>query len=135
MDSVKQKVSNTASVAKQHLDILAAKSDEKVEKARARTEEEKEIAEERRKAKEAEAKMKLHEAKARHATEKLQAKQAHLPPPAASAATHHHTHGGGVLGGHGHQETAVDAVVPPAGSAAPSYPLGGHTHGYTTRNI
>lgn len=47
------------------------------EKATARTKEEKEIAHERAKAKEAKAKMELHEAKARHASEKLAAKQAH----------------------------------------------------------
>ncbi|CAH9134229.1 unnamed protein product [Cuscuta epithymum] len=72
--------------------------------------------------------MKLHEAKAHHAAEKLQAKQAHLP---AAAVTPHLTHGGG---GEGHHGPAIGTVVPPTGTAAPAYPLGGHPHGHT-RNI
>ncbi|CAN4127832.1 unnamed protein product [Withania somnifera] len=80
MHSVKEKVSNTAAAAKEHVDIFKAKAEEKAEKAGARTKEEKDIAEERRKAKEAEAKMELHESKASHAADKLQGK--------------HHFHGG-----------------------------------------
>ncbi|KAK4260256.1 hypothetical protein QN277_003398 [Acacia crassicarpa] len=77
MQSAKEKLSNMASAAKEHVDIYKAKIDEKVEKATARTEEEKLIAHERAKAKKAQAKMELHEAKARHAAEKLGAKIPH----------------------------------------------------------
>ncbi|XP_028754284.1 late embryogenesis abundant protein 6-like [Neltuma alba] len=77
MQSTKEKLSNMASAAKEHIDIYKAKIDEKAEKATARTEEEKVIAHERAKAKEAQAKMELHEAKGRHASEKLSAKQPH----------------------------------------------------------
>ncbi|KAF7809991.1 seed maturation protein [Senna tora] len=78
MQSSKEKLSNMASAAKQHVDIYKAKIDEKAEKATARTGEEKVIAHERAKAKEAKAKMELHEAKARHAAEKQTGKQSHL---------------------------------------------------------
>nr|GLL27219.1 late embryogenesis abundant protein 6-like [Ipomoea trifida]GMC92754.1 late embryogenesis abundant protein 6-like [Ipomoea batatas]GMD76808.1 late embryogenesis abundant protein 6-like [Ipomoea batatas]GMD78274.1 late embryogenesis abundant protein 6-like [Ipomoea batatas]GMD81165.1 late embryogenesis abundant protein 6-like [Ipomoea batatas] len=66
--------------------------------------------------------MNLHEAKARHAAEKLQAKQAHLYP-AAGPQHHHHE--------------PVGTVAPTTGAVMPGYPLGGypHGHGRHTRNI
>ncbi|KAJ4728710.1 Seed maturation protein [Melia azedarach] len=78
MQTIKEKVSNAASSGKAHADIYKAKTEEKAEKAVARTEEEKEIAHQVRKAKEAKAKMELHQAKAEHAAEKLRAKQSRL---------------------------------------------------------
>ncbi|XP_009601197.1 uncharacterized protein LOC107808506 [Nicotiana tabacum] len=125
MHSVKEKVSNAAAAGKEHVDILKAKAEEKVEKAAARTKEEKTIAEERRKAKEAEAKMELHQAKARHAAEKLQAKQAHL-----GIGGHHHI-GPTTVGGQGHHDP-VGTTIPTTGTVAPAYPLGGYppSHGH-----
>ncbi|XP_073276655.1 uncharacterized protein [Primulina huaijiensis] len=119
MHSVKQKVSDAAAAAKEHVDVLKAKAGEKAEISTARTKEGKEIAKERRKAKEAEANMRLHEAKARHAAEKLQGKQHGL--------FGHNHHGPGtapVKHGHNHH---TGATVPPANVAAPAHnPLGGH---------
>lgn len=71
----------------------------------ARTEEEKVIAHERAKAKEAKAKMELHEAKAKHAAEKLSAKQSHY------------------YGGH-HEAQPVGSISKP-GTTFPTYPPGG----------
>ncbi|GMP95534.1 hypothetical protein CsSME_00044546 [Camellia sinensis var. sinensis] len=71
MHSAKEKVSNMASAAEEHVDIYKAKVEEKVEKAAARTKEEKDIAQELRKAKEAEAKMKLHCMKPRLSTPRI----------------------------------------------------------------
>ncbi|KAI9176378.1 hypothetical protein LWI28_002069 [Acer negundo] len=102
MQPIKEKVSNTASSGKAHVDIYKAKAEEKVEKAAARTEEEKEIAHHLRKAKEAQAKMELHNSKAQHAADKLRAKQSQ---------PHH---------------TMLGTVPPQTGTAVPSYPLGGN---------
>ncbi|KAH7514394.1 hypothetical protein FEM48_Zijuj11G0085100 [Ziziphus jujuba var. spinosa] len=113
MQSAKEKLSNMASAAKEHLNINKAKVEEKVEKAGARTEEEKKIVEERKKAKEAEAKMELHEAKAKHAAEKLGAKQSHLYDQ-----VHHH---------HGHHPLGTSK--PKVGSSVPTTPLGKHPPG------
>ncbi|PIM97707.1 hypothetical protein CDL12_29818 [Handroanthus impetiginosus] len=126
MHSTKQKVSDAAAVAKEHVELLKAKAQEKAEKAAARTKEEKEMAHERRKAKEAEAKMKMHEAKAEHAAEKLHEKHTH----GVYGHHHHHHHHGAAGGGtHGHQEP-VGFAVPPASATAPTYPLGGHPPGW-----
>ncbi|PON57060.1 Late embryogenesis abundant protein [Parasponia andersonii] len=123
MQSAKEKLSNMASSAKEHIEVYKAKGEEKVEKAAARTEEEKKIAEERRKAREAEAKRELHEAKAKHATEKLSRKQRHLhhhpDPPlvgdtTATATDLHH--------GHHHQPVGTANLM--AGATKPTYPLG-----------
>ncbi|XP_059318721.1 late embryogenesis abundant protein 6-like [Lycium ferocissimum] len=111
MHSVKEKVSNAASAAKEHVDIFKAKTEEKAEKAGARTKEEKDMAEERRKAKEAEAKMELHESKAGNAGEKLEGKHAH-----------HHM--GRAIGGH--HGSAPYTAIPDAATN----PLGGHHHGH-----
>ncbi|KAH7514393.1 late embryogenesis abundant protein 18 [Ziziphus jujuba] len=103
MQSAKEKLSNMASSAKEHLNIFKAKAQEKGEKATASTEEEKKIAEEERKAKEAEAKRDLHEAKAGHAADK-----------------NFHTH-----------RPHNDHHDPPlSGSTLPTYPLGGHRPGH-----
>ncbi|KAG8382022.1 hypothetical protein BUALT_Bualt05G0033200 [Buddleja alternifolia] len=118
MYSTKQKVSDAAATAKEHVDILKAKAEEKAEKAVARTKEEKEIAHERRKAKEAEAKMHMHEAKAEHAAEKLHGKHLHHHGPAAGTYGHHQPLG---------------TAIPPTGVAAPTYPLGGHPPGWTAQ--
>ncbi|KAK9927924.1 hypothetical protein M0R45_025085 [Rubus argutus] len=77
MQVAKEKLSNLASSAKEHVHIFRAKVEEKLERVRARTQEEKKMAKERRKLKEARAKMELHKAKARHAETKLGAKQSH----------------------------------------------------------
>ncbi|KAI7995278.1 Late embryogenesis abundant protein 6 [Camellia lanceoleosa] len=123
MHSAKEKVSNMASAAEEHVDIYKAKVEEKVEKAAARTKEEKDIAQELRKAKEAEAKMKLHEAKAEHAADKLHAKH-----------SHHHLcgdHNPTIVGAHGrHHHPVGTTAVPMAGTTNPTYPLGGHAPGH-----
>ncbi|KAF5477752.1 hypothetical protein F2P56_004368 [Juglans regia] len=106
MHSAKEKLSNVASAAKEHVNICTAKVEEKAEKAAARTEKEKKIAVERRKAKEAEAKMELHQAKARHAAENQP-----------------------VVGGTYGQQP-VGTAAPMAGATAPTYPLGGHRPGH-----
>ncbi|XP_058086312.1 late embryogenesis abundant protein 6 [Magnolia sinica] len=149
MQAVKEKVSNAASVAKEHIDIYKAKVEEKAEKASARNETEKEIAHERRKAKEAEAKMEMHAAKVEHKANKENAKHAHAVgthahhylvgaahPTAGAAvvqttrpedqlvATHEH---------HGHHYPpgalpsttgAVDPSYPAVGTPAHHYPVG-----------
>ncbi|RDX62267.1 Late embryogenesis abundant protein 6, partial [Mucuna pruriens] len=137
MQSSKEKLSNVASEAKEHVDIYKAKLDEKqrvnincsmrnealrgwvvqAEKGMARTEEEKVIAHERAKAKEAKAKMELHEAKARHAEEKLRTKQSHSyglhhdPPVVGTTQTQYQQQ-------QGHQPIGT-ALVPPGAT----YPL------------
>ncbi|PPS02862.1 hypothetical protein GOBAR_AA17801 [Gossypium barbadense] len=60
---MKEKISNMASTAKEHVNIGKAQLEEKLEKASASTEEQKELAHERKKAKEARAKMELHQDK------------------------------------------------------------------------
>ncbi|GER30274.1 seed maturation protein [Striga asiatica] len=102
MHSTKQKVSDAAAVAKEHVDILKAKAQEKAEKGMARSKEEKEVAHEVRKAKEAEAKMKMHETKAQNAQDKLYGE--------------HH----GLYGKHHHQP--VGSAFPATGGVAPAYP-------------
>ncbi|KAK1356545.1 Seed maturation protein [Heracleum sosnowskyi] len=140
MRSVKEKVSNAASAAQEHVDIYKAQVQEKAEKATARTTEEKVIAHEKMKAKEAEAKMKLHEAKAEHAAEKLYGKHhlhqhdpvlagttGHVPvgTAVASGQTGHHLPG---QGHHHHQPVGtVGAGVP---APAPTYPLGANPPGH-----
>ncbi|WOG87102.1 hypothetical protein DCAR_0206324 [Daucus carota subsp. sativus] len=143
MRSVKEKVSNAASAAQEHVDIYKAHVQEKAEKATARTTEEKVIAHEKMKAKEAEAKMKLHEAKAEHAAEKLYGKHnLHHHDPVLAGTTGHVPVGTAVAPGHtghhlpgqGHQhhqhQQPVGTVVPGAGVAAPTYPLGGNPPGH-----
>ncbi|XP_050378312.1 late embryogenesis abundant protein 6-like [Argentina anserina] len=88
MQVAKEKFSNLAWLAKEHINIYKAKLKEKLERAKARTKEEKKIAKERRKVKEASAKMKLHKAKARHAEKKLGAKLSHGSYPHPPPATH-----------------------------------------------
>ncbi|WJZ82654.1 hypothetical protein VitviT2T_002392 [Vitis vinifera] len=110
MQSYKEKISNMASVAKEHITICKARAQEKAEKAMARTKEEKEIAKERRKAKEAQAKMQLHAEKAEHAARKLNAKHSHL----------HSTH------------THQGYNQPAAGATAPMYPQPQPVVGATT---
>ncbi|PIA39890.1 hypothetical protein AQUCO_02600383v1 [Aquilegia coerulea] len=78
METVKEKVSNAAAVAKEKAKLYEAKVQEKAETATAKTREEKELAHERRKAKEAEAKMELHQTKAEIIAERLNAKHAHM---------------------------------------------------------
>ncbi|KAL6979847.1 hypothetical protein U1Q18_021504 [Sarracenia purpurea var. burkii] len=104
MHSAKEKLSNVASAAKEHVDIYKAKAEEKAEKATARTKGDKEVAHERRKAKEAEAEMNLHKAKMEHKAEKIHGKQSH----------------------HLHDHQPVGTAAPIAGNAVPTYPLGGH---------
>ncbi|KAK9120714.1 hypothetical protein Syun_018331 [Stephania yunnanensis] len=115
MQTVKEKLSNMASAAKEHTKICGAKVDEKVEKSTARTEDEKKIAHEKRKAKEHGAKTDLHAAKAAHKAEKLNAKRAQQRPmvgthgaPVGAAYGHH----GPLLGTHG--ATAAPATAAPA---------------------
>lgn len=88
--------------------------------ASARTPEEKEIARERRKAREAQAKSELHQAKAKHAAEKLNAKQRHYHPPVVG------THQPPVVGTHPSQPVGSGATM--AGATNPTYPppLGGY---------
>ncbi|XP_021295536.1 late embryogenesis abundant protein 6-like [Herrania umbratica] len=111
MQSVKEKISNMAGSAKEHMNIG------KTEEAAARTEGEKRLANERKKAKEARAEMELHQDKVRHAEERLRAK---LPQ---------YLHGYGydheppVAGTHGHQTVGTAAPVP--GTNVPTYPLAG----------
>ncbi|XP_050235056.1 late embryogenesis abundant protein 18 [Mercurialis annua] len=117
MLSAKEKLSNMASAAKEHLTICQAKVEEKVEKATARTHEQKKIAKERRKAKEAQAKMELHQAKAKHAADKLR---------------HHHLPVVGTQYGYTQPPAAnrpVGTTATMAGTAVPTYPLGGHPPG------
>ncbi|KAK9144487.1 hypothetical protein Sjap_004390 [Stephania japonica] len=116
MQTMKEKLRNMASAAKEHTKICGAKVDEKVEKSTARTEEEKKIAKEKRKAKEHGAKTELHAAKAAHMAEKLNAKRAQQGPmvgthgaPVGAAYGHHH---GPLLGTHG--ATAAPATAAPA---------------------
>ncbi|XP_054809939.1 late embryogenesis abundant protein 6-like isoform X3 [Prosopis cineraria] len=120
MQSTKEKLSNMASAAKEHIDIYKAKIDEKAEKSVARTEEEKIIAHERAKAKESQAKMELHEAKARHAAEKLSAKQ-------PSQFSHHDP---SFVGAHQHgtKQPAYGAAPAPENSCplARNYPMNKH---------
>ncbi|GLT91203.1 hypothetical protein SLE2022_091030 [Rubroshorea leprosula] len=134
MQSAKEKISNMASAAREHVNICKANIEEKAEKATARTEEEKQMAHERRKAKEAQAKMELHEAKARHAKDKLRAKVSrHFPghdhgPPLVGA---HHGYNEPVVGQHGHRPVGTAVPIagigfPMAGTAVPSYPPGGN---------
>lgn len=78
-----------------------------VEKAGARTEEEEKIAEERRKAKKTQAEMELHEAKAKHAAEKLRAKQSRLYD-------HHNHHAHHPVVGSGSMPTTPLGKLPPA---------------------
>ncbi|KAG4134777.1 hypothetical protein ERO13_D08G178000v2 [Gossypium hirsutum] len=75
MHTMKEKISNMASSAKEHVNIGKAQLEEKLEKASASTEEQKELAHERKKAKEARAKMELHQDKVKHIQEKMRAKQ------------------------------------------------------------
>lgn len=105
------------------------------DKATARLPEEKEIAHQNRKVKEAQAKMELHEAKARHAAEKLAAKQTshlyghvhHPRPVASSGADYYGTHQP-VVGTHAEQQQP--AIDPVTGATIPGYPLGGHPTGH-----
>ncbi|KAK6250971.1 hypothetical protein SCA6_004976 [Theobroma cacao] len=125
MQSVKEKISNMASSAKEHMNIGKAKVEEdQMEKAAARTAEEKRLATESKKAKEARAKMELQQDKVRHAKERLRSKQPqylhgygydHAPP---------------VSGTHGHQ--TVGSAAPVGGTNVPTYPLVGHPppHGH-----
>ncbi|OMO77256.1 Late Embryogenesis Abundant protein [Corchorus capsularis] len=143
MQTVKEKISNMASSAKEHMKICTAKAEEKMEKSTARTEEEKRIAHERRKAKEAQAEMELHQDKVRHAQEKLRPKQPEFlhgygydhEPPVAASHPHGHLHGYGydppVAAPHGHH-TVGTAAAPTAGHTAPMYPYTGHppAHGH-----
>lgn len=93
----------------------------------ARTEEEKVIAHERAKAKEAKAKMELHEAKARHAAEKLSAKQSHLPvgvhhqqpPPMVGTQYNYQGQAG---------QQPLGSVPNPAGATYPNPPVNKHKH-------
>ncbi|XP_065877696.1 late embryogenesis abundant protein 18-like [Euphorbia lathyris] len=114
MQAAKEKISNMASAAKEHITICKAKAQEKVEKGSARTKEEKKIAKERRKAKEAQARMELHQAKAKHAAHKLSGQTLHHLPPQQPYATN--------------QPVGTTATM--AGSTVPTYPLGGHPPGY-----
>ncbi|KAL6530825.1 hypothetical protein OROGR_014685 [Orobanche gracilis] len=122
MHSTTQKVSDAAAVAKEHVDILKAKVEEKAQNVVARTKEEKEIAHELRKAKEAEAKMKMHQAKAENAEKKM-----YKDPKHGLYSQHRHRPEGGHLDHH----EPVGATLPPGG-VAPTYPLGGgHRTGWT----
>ncbi|GMH09224.1 hypothetical protein Nepgr_011064 [Nepenthes gracilis] len=112
------------------METYKAKAEVKADKSTARTEEERDIAHQMRKAKEAEAKTELHREKARHAAEKLEAKQSH----------HHHDPLYGGVGGSYYKQPVVGFTEPagaagpqPVGSpapvpgvTAPTYPLGGH---------
>ncbi|EEF42438.1 conserved hypothetical protein [Ricinus communis] len=121
MKSAKEKISNMASAAKEHITICRAKVDEKVEKAAARTPEQKQIAKERRKAREAQAKMELHQAKAKHAAQKSR----HHHPPTVG------TQYGPTQPVVGTQvNNPVGSTATMAGTTVPSYPLGGHPPGY-----
>ncbi|XP_039057300.1 late embryogenesis abundant protein 18-like [Hibiscus syriacus] len=75
MQTVKEKIGNMSSSAKEHVSTGKAKVEEKLEKAAATTEDEKKLAHERKKAKEARAKMELHQDKVKHLEEKLTPKQ------------------------------------------------------------
>ncbi|CAN1256736.1 Late embryogenesis abundant protein 6 [Linum perenne] len=121
MQSAKQKISNLASAAKEHITICTAKVEEQTEKATAATSEEREIAKERRKAKEAKAKMELHEAKARHAAQKLNSRNHRYG--ATTAGVHNP-----VVGGHHHHGihdpafVGTGAPTTAAVTGAPAYP-------------
>ncbi|KAB2632219.1 protein LE25 [Pyrus ussuriensis x Pyrus communis] len=80
MQSAKEKLSNMASAAKEHVDIYKAKAQEKVVKATAKTDEEREIASQIRRAKEAKAKMEFLEAKTKHSAEKSTASAENKSP-------------------------------------------------------
>ncbi|KAM1236434.1 hypothetical protein ACFX15_036847 [Malus domestica] len=105
MQSAKEKLSNMASAAKEHVDIYKAKAQERVVKATAKTDEEREIASQIRRAKEAKAKMEFHEAKTKHSAENRL-----------------------VGDGHGNDHQPHDAGPLPK-TTVPAYPLGGYrTH-------
>ncbi|KAL1556929.1 late embryogenesis abundant protein 6 [Salvia divinorum] len=124
MQSAKQKAADAAAVAKEHVEILRAKTQEKAEKAAAPTKEGREITHERRKAKEAEAKMKMHVAKADHAADKLHSAQ---HGGLCGIGCNHHHHGGG------YQDPVVGSAVAPAypPTVAPAYPPTGYPPGWT----
>ncbi|KAL6279691.1 hypothetical protein ACE6H2_016572 [Prunus campanulata] len=112
MQYAKEKLSNMASTAKEHVNIYKAK-EEKLEAVAARTKEEKKMAKERRKVKEARAKMELHKAKARHAEKKLSSKQ---PQVHVSGCRHHlQPLSAGTRHMHGHQHLGT-AEYPMAGT-------------------
>ncbi|KAM1034103.1 hypothetical protein ACFX13_038281 [Malus domestica] len=125
MQSAKEKLSNMASAAKEHVDIYKAKAQEKVVKATAKTDEEREIASQIRRAKEAKAKMEFHEAKTKHSAEKS---------TASAENKSHLLHGqddqpvARVGDGHGNDHQPHDAGPLPK-TTVPAYPLGGYrTH-------
>ncbi|KZV31716.1 hypothetical protein F511_00520 [Dorcoceras hygrometricum] len=113
MQAVKQKVSNAAAAAKEHVDVMKAKAEEKRELSMARTKEEEAIATERRKAKEAEANMRLHATKADNAAVKLQGKQKGL------FGNRHHGTGAATVGQGNHYPTGTTA--PMSNTTAPGY--------------
>ncbi|CAH8300065.1 unnamed protein product [Eruca vesicaria subsp. sativa] len=78
MHSVKEKISDMASTAKEKLSICGAKAQGHAEKKMARTSHEKKIAKEREKSKVAQAKAELHQSKADHAAD-TQVHGHHLP--------------------------------------------------------
>ncbi|XP_042488748.1 late embryogenesis abundant protein 18-like [Macadamia integrifolia] len=126
MRAVKEKVSNMASAAKEHINICGAKPEEKAERAAGVDEG---IAEERRKVKEAQAKMELHEAKAEHRADRLDAKQHshlygqhhdHLPHgqhqyPISTPGGQYPMGGASTIG-----------AAPMTGTTGPTYPVGGY---------
>ncbi|PQQ11978.1 uncharacterized protein Pyn_05043 [Prunus yedoensis var. nudiflora] len=113
MQYAKEKLSNMASSAKEHVNIYKAKVEEKLEAVAARTKEEKKMAKERRKVKEARAKMELHKAKARRAEKKLSSKQPHVH---GGGRHHHHQRlSAGTRHMHGHQHLGT-AEYPMAGT-------------------
>ncbi|KAF5196736.1 Late embryogenesis abundant protein, group 1 protein [Thalictrum thalictroides] len=104
MHTVKEKIKNKASAAKEKATVAKAHVAEKAEKATARSKGERQLAEEHRKIKEAGAKMDLHEEKAQHKVEKLNAKHNPL----------HHTTGthNPLTGTHGHHTTTTGVHNP-----------------------
>ncbi|XP_042488746.1 late embryogenesis abundant protein 18-like [Macadamia integrifolia] len=120
MRAAKEKVSDMASAAKEHINIGGAKAEENAERAAGV---DKDVAEERRKVKEAQAKMELHEAKAEHRADRLDAKQqSHLYGQQGQHQYPIPTPGGQYpMGG----ATTTD-VAPTTGTTGPTYPVGGY---------